>query len=183
MASSKFLWAIAIALLVATGGYQGMNTVNATELQPPKAAQRAHVVTSPFGDRVDPWYWLRDDERKNPEMIAYLEAENAYMKAVMAPHRALEQKVYEEIVGRLKQDDASVPQRRNGYWYYSRYETGKQYPIFARRKGSLDAPEEILIDGNVRKVTIFISWRVSRSASTDAGQRLPKIRWAAVSTR
>lgn len=150
MASSKFLWAIAIALLVATGGYQGMNTVNATELQPPKAAQRAHVVTSPFGDRVDPWYWLRDDERKNPEMIAYLEAENAYMKAVMAPHRALEQKVYEEIVGRLKQDDASVPQRRNGYWYYSRYETGKQYPIFARRKGSLDAPEEILIDGNVR---------------------------------
>jgi oligopeptidase B len=150
MASSKILGTIAIALLVASGGYQGMNTVNATEIQPPKAAQRPHVVTSPFGDRVDPWYWLRDDERKNPEMIAYLEAENDYMKAVMAPHRALEQKVYEEIIGRLKQDDASVPQRRNGYWYYSRYETGKQYPIFARRKGSLDAPEEVLIDGNVR---------------------------------
>jgi oligopeptidase B len=150
MASSKILGTIAIALLVASGGYLGMNTVNATEIQPPKAAQRPHVVTSPFGDRVDPWYWLRDDERKNPEMIAYLEAENAYMKAVMAPHRALEQKVYEEIIGRLKQDDASVPQRRNGYWYYSRYETGKQYPIFARRKGSLDAPEEVLIDGNMR---------------------------------
>jgi oligopeptidase B len=150
MASSKLLWTIAIALLVATGGHQGMNTVNATEIQPPKAAQRPYVVTSPFGDRVDPWYWLRDDERKNPEMIAYLEAENDYMKAVMAPHRALEQKVYEEIIGRLKQDDASVPQRRNGYWYYSRYETGKQYPIFARRKGRLDAPEEVLIDGNAR---------------------------------
>jgi len=83
-------------------------------------------------------------------MIAYLEAENDYMKAVMAPHRTLEQALYEEIIGRLKQDDASVPQRRNGYWYYSRYETGKQYPIYARRKGSKDAPEEILIDGNVR---------------------------------
>jgi oligopeptidase B len=68
----------------------------------------------------------------------------------MAPHRSLEQKVYEEIIGRLKQDDSSVPQRRNGYWYYSRYETGKQYPIFARRKGALDAPEEILINGNER---------------------------------
>jgi oligopeptidase B len=120
------------------------------ELQPPRAAQRAHTVTSPFGNREDPWYWLRDDERKNPEMLAYLEAENEYLKAVMAPHRTLEQKVYEEIVGRLKQDDASVPQRRNGYWYYTRYETGKQYPIFARRKGNMQAPEEIVIDGNQR---------------------------------
>lgn len=150
MTYSKFIWSAAVALLVATGGYRGTNIVNASELQPPKAAQRPHLVTSPFGDRVDPWYWLRDDERKNSEMIAYLEAENEYMKSVMAPHRALEQKIYDEIVGRLKQDDASVPQRRNGYWYYSRYETGKQYPIYARRKGSLDAPEEVLIDGNVR---------------------------------
>jgi oligopeptidase B len=83
-------------------------------------------------------------------MLAYLEAENTYLNAVMAPHRALEQKIYDEIIARLKQDDASVPQRRNGYWYYSRFETGKQYPIYARRKGSLDAPEEILIDGNER---------------------------------
>lgn len=150
MGVSKFFWPAAVALLVISGGVQGMSVVNAKELQPPKAAQRPHVVSSPFGDRVDPWYWLRDDERKNPDMIAYLEAENEYLKAVMAPHRALEQKIYDEIVGRLKQDDASVPQRRNGYWYYSRFESGKQYPIFARRKGSLEAPEEILIDGNVR---------------------------------
>jgi len=150
MRYSKVIGSVAVALLVATGGYRGTNIVNASELQPPKAVQRPHVVRSPFGDRADPWYWLRDDERKNPEMLAYLEAENDYMKAVMAPHRDLEQKVYDEIVGRLKQDDASVPQRRNGYWYYSRYETGKQYPIYARRKGSLDAPEEVLIDGNAR---------------------------------
>jgi oligopeptidase B len=125
-------------------------TVATAEPTPPKAAQRAHTVTSPFGKREDLWYWLRDDERKNPEMLAYLEAENTYLNAVMAPHRALEQKIYDEIIARLKQDDASVPQRRNGYWYYSRFETGKQYPIYARRKGSLDAPEEILIDGNER---------------------------------
>jgi len=150
MTYSKFVWSAAVALLVALGGYRGPHIVNATEIQPPKATQRTHTVTSPFGDRIDPWFWLRDDERKNPEMIAYLEAENDYMKAVMAPHRTLEQALYEEIIGRLKQDDASVPQRRNGYWYYSRYETGKQYPIYARRKGSKDAPEEILIDGNVR---------------------------------
>ena len=150
MISSKIIRSVVVALLVVIGGYRGTTIVNATELKPPAAAQRPHVVSSPFGDRVDPWYWLRDDERKNPEMIAYLEAENDYLKSVMAPHRSLEQKVYEEIIGRLKQDDSSVPQRRNGYWYYSRYETGKQYPIFARRKGSLDAPEEILINGNER---------------------------------
>ncbi|MFZ9668196.1 MAG: S9 family peptidase, partial [Steroidobacteraceae bacterium] len=150
MISSKIIRLVVVALLVVIGGYRGTTIVNATELKPPTAAQRPHVVSSPFGDRVDPWYWLRDDERKNPEMIAYLEAENDYLRSVMAPHRSLEQKVYEEIIGRLKQDDSSVPQRRNGYWYYSRYETGKQYPIFARRKGTPDAPEEILINGNER---------------------------------
>jgi oligopeptidase B len=142
-----FLHLLVPGMASAAGG--GAMSAEATP-QPPRAAQRPHVVTSPFGDRQDPWYWLRDDERKNPEMLAYLEAENEYMKAVMAPHRPLEQKLYDEIVGRIKQDDASVPQRRNGYWYYTRYETGKEYPIFARRKGNLEAAEEILVDGNQR---------------------------------
>jgi oligopeptidase B len=116
----------------------------------PLAEQRPFMVTSPFGARPDPWYWLRDDKREDKDMIAYLEAENAHLAKAMAPHRALEQKVYDEIVGRIKQDDATVPVRRNGWWYYQRYETGKQYPIFARRKGSLEAPEEIILDGNQR---------------------------------
>lgn len=116
----------------------------------PLAEQRPFMVTSPFGARPDPWYWLRDDKRSDPDMLAYLEAENAHLAKAMAPHRALEQKVYDEIVGRIKQDDASVPQRRNGWWYYQRYETGKQYPILARRKGSLEAPEAIILDGNER---------------------------------
>ena len=121
-----------------------------TPASPPVAAQKPHVVPSPFGARQDPWYWLRDDQRKDPQMLAYLEAENAWHAKVMAPLAPLQQKLYDEIVGRLKQDDASVPVRHRGYWYYTRYETGRQYPIHARRKGTMAAPEEILIDGNDR---------------------------------
>jgi oligopeptidase B len=126
-------------------------TVSApAEATPPQAEQRPFMVTSPFGARPDPWYWLRDDKRADKDMLAYLEAENAYMAKVMAPHRALEQKLYDEIVGRIKQDDASVPQRQHGYWYYTRYESGREYPIYARKRGSLDAPEEVILDGNER---------------------------------
>ena len=82
------------------------------EATPPLAEQRPFMVTSPFGARPDPWYWLRDDKRADKDMLAYLEAENAYLGAVMAPHRALEDKLYGEIVGRIKQDDATVPQRQ-----------------------------------------------------------------------
>ncbi|NDE02062.1 MAG: S9 family peptidase [Gammaproteobacteria bacterium] len=117
--------------------------------KPPRAEQRPFTVISPFGKREDPWYWLRDDKRTDKDMLAYLEAENAYMAAVMAPQRAAQEKLYNEIIGRLKQDDSSVPQRKNGYWYYARYETGKQYPIYARRQGSMEAAEEIIVDGNV----------------------------------
>lgn len=115
---------------------------------PPVAAQRPHEVQSPFGTRFDPYYWLRDDERKDPALLAYLNAENAYKEAMLAHTQPLEQALYEEIVGRIKQDDSTVPARRHGYWYYTRYETGREYPIYARRKGTLDAPEEILADAN-----------------------------------
>jgi oligopeptidase B len=136
-------------LLVIVGGSM-MTPASASAATPPKAEQRPYTVPAAFGERQDPWYWLRDDSRENAQMIAYLEAENAYLQAVMQPQQALQETLYQEIIGRLKQDDASVPYRKNGYWYYQRYETGKQYPIYARRKGDLDAPEEILIDGNQR---------------------------------
>lgn len=97
---------------------------------------------------MDPYYWLRDDERTNPEMLAYLAAENAYRERCMSNAKPLEDALYQEIVARLKQDDASVPYRKRGYWYHTRFEPGKEHPIFARRRGSLDAPEEILIDAN-----------------------------------
>jgi oligopeptidase B len=126
-----------------------MNTATPTAVPtPPVAAVRPHEVVSPFGTRNDPYYWLRDDERKSPAVLAYLHAENDYKEAMLAHTHGLEKKLYDEIVGRIKQDDATVPARKNGYWYYARYETGQQYPIYARKKGTLDAPEEILANAN-----------------------------------
>ena len=116
--------------------------------QPPVAAKKPHQVPSPNGSREDEYYWLRDDKRENPEMLAYVRAENEYADRVLAPTKALETRIYPEIVGRLKQDDSTVPYRMNGYWYYKRFETGKEYPIYARRKGTRDAPEEILLNVN-----------------------------------
>jgi oligopeptidase B len=115
--------------------------------EPPVAAQRPYEMKAPNGRvRSDEYYWLRDDTRKNPELLAYLNAENAYADAVMAPLKPLEEKLYGEIIGRIKQDDASVPYRQRGYLYYTRFETGQDYPIVARRKGAMTAPEEILLD-------------------------------------
>lgn len=116
---------------------------------PPDVAKHPHVVKAPFGaTRNDDYYWLRDDKREDKAVLAYLDAENAYTDKVMAPLKPLEEALYTEIVGRIKQDDASVPYRERGYWYYTRFETGKDYPIQARRKGSMEAPEQILLDVN-----------------------------------
>ncbi len=115
---------------------------------PPVAAVRPHLVESPNGNRTDDYYWLRDDTRENKEVIGYLEAENAYKAAMTAHTKALEDAVYEEIVGRIKQDDSTVPYRLRGYWYYTRFETGKEYPVYARKAGNLDAPEQVMLDGN-----------------------------------
>ncbi|HMC90876.1 MAG TPA: S9 family peptidase, partial [Allosphingosinicella sp.] len=114
---------------------------------PPVAAQRPYPVKGADGlTRTDPYYWLRDDTRKNPEMLAYLKDENAYADAVLAPLKPLEDRLYGEFVGRIKQDDSTVPYRQRGYYYYNRYEMGQEYPIVARRKGAMSAPEEILLD-------------------------------------
>jgi oligopeptidase B len=111
--------------------------------KPPVATSKPFTVESPHGARVDDYYWLRDDERKEKAVLDHLAAENAYTDAVMASTKPLQEKLYTEIVARIKQDDASVPYRKRGYWYYRRFETGKEYPIYARKKGSLDAPEQI----------------------------------------
>jgi oligopeptidase B len=117
--------------------------------KPPVAETRPHDVQAPFGaTRKDEYYWLRDDTRKDAKMLAYLKDENAYADALLASSKPLAGKLYDEIVGRIKQDDSSVPYRLRGYWYYSRYEAGKDYPIVARRAGSMDAPEELMLDEN-----------------------------------
>jgi len=115
---------------------------------PPIATVRPHAVDSPHGSRSDEYYWLRDDTRSSAEVIAYLEAENAYKAAMTAHTQALEDKVYGEIVARIKQDDSTVPYRLRGYWYYTRYETGEEYPSYVRKAGTLDAPEQVMLDVN-----------------------------------
>jgi oligopeptidase B len=115
---------------------------------PPVAATRPFSVISPQGAREDDYYWLRDDTRQSKEMLDYLGAENAYLTQVMAPAAGMQKALYEEIIGRLKPDDSSVPVYKHGYWYYSRFEAGLDYPIYARRKGSLAAPEQPMLDGN-----------------------------------
>ena len=114
----------------------------------PVAAKKPFQVASPNGSREDEYYWLRDDKRENPEMLAYVKAENAYADAKLAHIKPLETKVYNEIIGRLQQDDSSVPYLMNGFWYFRRYETGKEYPIYSRRAAAEGSPEEILLNVN-----------------------------------
>src|SRR5499426_3716763 len=97
--------------------------------------------------RLDDYYWLR--ERDNLEVIAYLSAENAYAEKEMAHTKGFEEKLFEEIKARFKQTDMSVPYKRDDYFYYTRYEEGKEYPIYARKRGSLDEREEIMLDANI----------------------------------
>ena len=97
--------------------------------------------------RIDDYYWLR--ERDNPEVIKYLNDENAFAAKEMAHAQDFEKKLFEEIKARIKQTDMSVPYKRENYFYYTRYEEGKEYPIYARKRGVLDAPEEIMLDVNL----------------------------------
>ncbi|MBA2354293.1 MAG: S9 family peptidase [Acidobacteria bacterium] len=114
---------------------------------PPVAQRKPHVVESPHGNRDDPYYWLRDDTRKNPEMLAYLEAENAYTEAALAPVKALRATLFEELKGRIKPDDEAPPWRLRGYLYASRFVAGQDYEVNARRPVGGGA-EQVLVDQN-----------------------------------
>ena len=116
------------------------------DLHPPVAPVEPYV-TSVHGDRrVDPYHWLRDKD--SPRVRAYLESENAYTKAVMGPTAALQETLYKEMLGRIKETDMGVPYREGPYEYYSRTEQGKDYPIYCRRKRVEHAPEEVTLDLN-----------------------------------
>jgi oligopeptidase B len=124
---------------------------------PPPAAKKVAKVTEIHGRKlVDDYYWLR--EKSNPEVKAYLESENAYTDAVMKPTEALQKKLYDEMLSHIKETDVEVPYKQGGYLYYVRTEAGKQYPIRCRKKGSMDAPEEVVVDLNeMAKGQKFIS--------------------------
>jgi oligopeptidase B len=142
MRKSITLAAITLAAMSACNNDQ----MNQTQTEPPIAAKKPKELAIHGHTRVDEYFWLND--RENQEVIDYLNAENAYTKAMMADTDSLQAKLYKEMRGRIKEDDTSVPYQDNGYWYYTRYEEGKEYPIHCRKKGSLDAAEEVMLNVN-----------------------------------
>jgi oligopeptidase B len=138
-----FLFSLLIGLMFA--GCIKRNSMK-SDLEPPKAEKKEKVLKEHDHQRIDQYYWLRN--REDPDVIAYLKAENAYTDNVLFDVKDLQDKLYEEIVGRIKQKDESVPYLKNGYWYYSRYEEGKEYRIHYRCKDAPHAKEEVLIDEN-----------------------------------
>lgn len=113
---------------------------------PPDALVKEKKLTKHGDTRIDPYYWL--NERENPEVIQYLESENAYTKAILKPTEKLQKNLFEEMKGRIKEDDSSVPYFLNEYWYIRKFEKGKDYPIYTRKHKTLDAEEEIMLDVN-----------------------------------
>jgi len=130
---------------------------NSAPLPAPPVAKKVPKTTEINGRTlVDNYFWLRD--KPNPEVKAYLEAENAYTDAVMKPTEAFQKHLYDEMLSRVKETDVDVPYKEGGYFYYSRTEAGKQYQIRCRKKGSLDAPEEVLLDINeMAKGEVFMA--------------------------
>ncbi len=116
------------------------------EINPP-IAERIPKELETHGDvRIDDYYWL--NERENPKVIDYLNAENTYYDAMTSHTKQFQEDLFEEMKSRIKEDDESVPYKKNGYYYITKYETGKQYPVYTRKKGSLEANEEVIVDVN-----------------------------------
>jgi len=112
-------------------------------VEAPVAEKKPHEMTIHDDTRIDNYFWM--NERENEEVIAHLNAENDYKAKMMKHTEKLQKKLYKEIVGRIKQNDESVPYKDNDYYYYRRYEEGGEYPVYARKQGNLDADEQILL--------------------------------------
>ena len=141
----KTVTLIAISLIFATSCKDKEKNMK-ENIQPPVAKKIPHTLEKHGHVRNDDYYWLND--RENPEVIAYLNAENDYYKKMTAHTEKLQKDLFEEMKSRIKEDDESVPYFYNGYYYITRYEKGKDYPIYSRKKGSLEAKEEIMFDCN-----------------------------------
>lgn len=143
MKFKKIVMGLFVALIaVSSCKNEGLNMT----AKAPDVEKKSKEISIHGDTRVDDYYWL--NERENPEVIDYLERENAYTKEVLAPTEELQEKLFQEIKGRIKEDDESVPYFKNGYYYYTRYEEGKEYPIYCRKEGSLEAEEEIMLNVN-----------------------------------
>jgi len=134
---------LSLALLAVPACQNGGDTA---DLMPPVAEKNPVELTMHGDTRVDPYFWMR--ERENPDVIAHLEAENEYTAKMMAHTEELQESLYQEIITRIDETDESVPYFSNGYFYYTRYEEGGNYPIYCRKKGTLEADEEIMLNVN-----------------------------------
>ncbi len=165
-------------------------TLTEVDVDPPVAKVEPVELTTHGHVRIDPYYWLR--ERDNPDVLAYLEAENAYTDAVMAHTKDLEDALFEEMKGRIKQDDASVPYRQDGYYYYTRFEEGQEYPVYCRKQGSLEADEQVMLDVNalaeghdffnVRGLEVSADGNLLAFAADTVGRRIYTLRFKNLAT-
>ena len=146
-------------------------TAEAAAQEPPRPEARPVELESHGVTRVDEYFWLRD--REDPAVIAHLEAENAWTRQALAGTERLQESLFEEITGRIPQEDRSAPVRLRGWWYQVRYDEGQEYPVHVRMKGSPDAPAELLLDGNARaEGHEFYSASIGPRGVTDNGRYL-----------
>jgi oligopeptidase B len=134
------------SMLSFNGALKAQSNGGAAPAKPPMAEKKTKTTNIHGEQLVDDYFWLR--EKTNPAVLAHLQAEEAYTDTVMKPTAALQEKLYNEMLSHIKQTDVDVPYRSDNYYYYTRTEEGKQYPIFCRKKGSLDAAEEVVLDVN-----------------------------------
>ena len=139
---------VSILLLLAMPMQSADRNKDAGRPDAPDAEKRSHPIVQHGQKRDDSYYWLRDDTRSDPDVLGYLEAENAYANAHFSAYSALTESIFEEIVGRIEKDESSVPFYLDGYWYSTRYAEGREYPIFERRPESISAPPQLLLDAN-----------------------------------
>ncbi len=171
MKHASFL-AVLLMLLVTACNPQKENKIlkQSDFTTPPVAEVKPDTFVEFSQQRIDNYYWMKD--KTDPKVIDYLNAENAYTQTVMASTKDLQETIYDEILGRMKEDDESYPSFRNGYYYYSRTEAGKQYPTHCRKKDTMDAPEEIIFDlnemGEGKPAFIFRGYSVSPDNSKAA---------------
>ncbi len=127
--------------------YLNTSMAQKLEIKPPVAKKIPKELTNHNDTRIDNYYWL--NQREDEEVLEYLRAENEYKDAALEHTKDLQTQLYDEIVGRIKKEDESVPFKKNGYYYLVKYEEGNEYPIYTRKKDNLEAPEEVLLDVNV----------------------------------
>jgi oligopeptidase B len=153
----KIISTIVLSAIFATACKNDTKTMKSTDANAPVAHKEPTKLEKHGDIRIDNYFWMRlSDEQKlapvkdkqTQNVTDYLESENSYYEKVTAYTKNFQEKLFEEMKGRIKEDDASVPYKDNGYYYITRYETGKQYPIYSRKKGTLDAQEEILFNVN-----------------------------------